>query len=326
MLRIIGVEEHAWTPSLHARLMALPYEVAGSHPTPGVASKLDDLGDQRIADMDGMGLDVQVLSVTTPGTQVLERGEAVALAREANDALTAVAAADPRRFACFATLPTPDPAAAVEELERCVTELGHCGVMLHGRTGDKTIDDPAFASIFDTAARLKVPVHLHPQRPADSVSEFYYMRNLPTDIGRKLSTSAFGWHVETAVNAIRLILSGAFERAPGLQIILGHWGELVAFFLERIDDRLGVASGQTRFAETFLEHFYLAPAGIWSYPMLTHAMSIVGADRLLYSVDYPFIVPTDGQARRFLEEAPISPGDKHKIAHLNAERLLGLDP
>jgi uncharacterized protein len=197
--------------------------------------------------------------------------------------------------------------------------------MWHGRTGEKLIDHPDFAPVFDAAAELDVPIHLHPQRPIKAVSDYYYGQGLPDIIGKFFSTMAWGWHMETAINAMRLILSGTFDRLPGLQIILGHWGEMIPFFLERVDEMLGLVSDPSQsFARTFVEHFYLAPAGMWSYPMLQHALAEVGADRIVFSVDYPFILPLDGSARRFLEQAPISQADKHKIGHLNAERLLGL--
>ena len=327
-LKIIGLEEHCWTPGIRDRLKELPYDVTGVLMSSNeVSERLGDVGEQRLRDMDDMGMDVQVLSVTAPATQVLEPSEAVTLARDANDLLAEVVAGNPERYQCFATLPMPDPGAAVDELQRCVEELGHRGVMLHGRTGEKLIDHPDFAAIFDKAAELDVPIHLHPQRPIKAISDYYYMEGLPEIIGRAFSTAAWGWHVETAVNAIRLILSGAFDRSPGLQIILGHWGELVPFFLERIDERFTrLSSGAfSTFAQTFVEHFHVAPAGMWSYRMLTNALAEVGADRILFSSDYPFIDGSDGAARRFLEEAPISAADKEKIGHLNAARLLKLD-
>ena len=163
-----------------------------------------------------------MLSITTPGTQVLEPREGVRLSREANDLIARVVAGNPGRFAGFATLPSPDPVAAVEELWRSVQELGLRGVMLHGRTGDKLIDHADFAPIFDAAAELRVPIHLHPQRPVKAISDYYYSQGLPESIGRFFSTMAWGWHQETAVNAIRLILGGTFDRVPEPQIILGH--------------------------------------------------------------------------------------------------------
>lgn len=326
-LKIIGVEEHMWTPAIRDRMLELPYEVQGVFYTDAMVHDLTEVGDARLADMDAIGMDVQVLSVTTPSAQVLEPPEAIRLAREANDALSQIVAADPSHYACFATLPTPDPAAAAEELERCVTELGHRGVMLHGRTGEKFIDHPDYAPIFEKAAELQVPIHLHPQRPIQAISDQYYMQGMPEMVGRVLSMFGWGWHMETAINVIRLIASGALERTPSLQFILGHWGEGVPFFLDRIDEMVSpfLRDAPRTFGETFLEHFYVASSSIWSYPMLTHALSVVGADRIMFSVDYPFHKPTDGRARRFLEQAPISPADKQKIGYLNAAQLLKLD-
>ena len=324
-IKIIGVEEHTWSGALRHRLTSLSAEEGGV--TDMLGDQLSETGEPRLRDMDAMGMDMQVLSVTTPGTQVLDLQEAVDLARDANDALSRIVAARPDRYQCFATLPTPDPAAAAEELERCVVELGHRGAMLHGRTGEKFIDHPDFAVIFDKAAELHVPIHLHPQQPLPAVRNAYYTAGLPAPIAQAFASTAWGWHIETAVNAIRLILSDAFARAPGLQVILGHWGELTTFFLERIDEMLNVFSrdAPVPFAQTFRDHCYLAPSGMWSYQMLSHALAEVGADRIVFSIDYPFILPLDGAGRRFLEQAPISPADKHRIGHLNAERLLRLD-
>ena len=324
-LRIIGVEEHVWTPALRELQSALPYEIAGPLGGPhGITERLLDVDAQRLGDMDAMGVDMQVLSVTTPATQVLEPEDAVVCAREANDLLGRVVAENPERYQAFATLPTPDPPRAADELERCVVELGLRGAMVHGRTGDRFIDHPDFAPILQRAATLGVPIHLHPQRPVAAVADAYYTHGLPDTVAMAFSAFGWGWHMETAVNAIRLVISGAFEHAPGLQVILGHWGEMVAFYLERLDEMIGFFSRDIAFADTFLDHFHLAPSGIQSYRMLEHAIAEVGADRIMYSVDYPFVAPLDGSARRFLEEAPISPADKHKIGHLNVERLLGL--
>ena len=239
-IKIIGVEEHLWTAAIRERLTNLPASEGGL--TDMFGEQLSETGEPRLRDMDAMGMDVQVLSVTTPGTQVLEPAEAVDLAREANDAMARIVGGNPDRYQCFATLPTPDPVAAVEELERCVVELGHRGAMLHGRTGERFIDHPDFAAIFDKAAELGVPIHLHPQQPPAAVQTAYYTEGLPAALGQAFATTAWGWHVETAVNLIRLVLSGAFDRAPGLQVILGHWGELTTFFLERIDEMFNVFS------------------------------------------------------------------------------------
>ena len=324
-IKIIAIEEHMWTRGIRDRLLAMA--TPGEQMPPPLAGALVEVGEQRLSDMDAMGVDRQILSVHTPGTQTMDPAEAVAFAREANDLLARAAAAHPSRLGCFATLPTPDPAAAAEELERAVSELGHCGAMLYGRTGEKLLDHPDFTPIFDRAAQLDVPIYVHPQRPVETVSDVYYTQGLPPLTGRVLANFAWGWHVETAINAIRLIISGAFERSPAPQVILGHWGELVPFYLERLDEAFALVrpGADKGFGETFQTHFHVTPSGMWSYPMLQHAIAELGADRILFSIDYPFIRPTDSTARRFLEQAPISTADKHKIGHLNAKRLLKID-
>ena len=321
------MEEHGWTVGIREALNALPPErqdqSIGFFNVGETDAQLLDYDEKRVALLDDMGMDVAVLSITTPATQILDPVEAVKLAVDANDQLAAAVAGHPDGLAAFATRPTPDPAAAVDELTRAVTELGFRGAMIHGRAGDKMLDHPDFAPILDEAARLEVPIFIHPQMPHKAVSDLYY-GGFPHVLFVGFSSGGWGWHVEAAVNAIRLILSGTFERAPGLQVILGHWGELIPFYLERVDVMAPMAHLPRSPAEYFREHFWCAPSGIWSYQLLNHALAEVGADRMLFAIDSPFQRPTDGSIRRWLENAPISELDKHKIGHLNAERLLKL--
>jgi predicted TIM-barrel fold metal-dependent hydrolase len=153
-----------------------------------------------------------------------------------------------------------------------------------------------------------------------------YYRGFSEQVTRAFATAAWGWHVETAINAIRLILAGTFERTPALQIILGHWGELVPFYLERIEALLPTAVSGLRkpLGAYFKEHFYVAPSGLWSYPMLEHAIATLGIDRLVFAIDYPFIAPLHGEARAWLERAPITAEQRAAIAHGNIEKLLKL--
>jgi predicted TIM-barrel fold metal-dependent hydrolase len=175
--KVIALEEHWWPPELAAALERLPLE----HRDVGLAlfnrgerqRRLEDLGEERLADMDTQGVDIAVISVTTPATQPLAPAEAVALAREANDQAAAAVAANSDRLAAFATLPTPDPEAAVDELERSVTQLGFRGAMLHGRTGNRHLDDPALRGVFEQAAALGVPIYLHPQMPSQEIRRLY---------------------------------------------------------------------------------------------------------------------------------------------------------
>ncbi len=328
-LKIIGLEEHYITPAIAEANAALPPELrdpsVALQGDKEIANRLLDLGDERIRQMDDMGMDVAVLSVTTPSTQSLAPSEAVPLARAANDVLAGAVSRYPNRLLGFATLPTPDPQASVAELTRCVQELGFKGAMLNGRTRDKYLDHEDFFPIFEAAARLGVPVYIHPQGPPIAVQQAHFS-GFDDKLNAALATGGYGWHVETGINALRLIVSGVFDKLPDLQIILGHWGETIAFYLERVDGMSKAAGLDRPVAQTFRENFYITPAGIYSVPMLLHAMQTLGADRILYSADYPFRPAGGGKARAFLENAPISPADKEKMAWGNAARLLRLPP
>jgi predicted TIM-barrel fold metal-dependent hydrolase len=216
-IRTVGVEEHAWIPSLRDRLMAEPAGVIDDS-LPAFnqherGPRLIDLGEERLRLMDDAGIDMQVLSTTTPGTQSLPAGEARAFAREANDALSHAVAEHPDRFAAFATLPTPDPDAAAAELERAITQLGFVGAMLFPRTGERYVDADEFRPIFEVAAELRVPLYLHPEIAPHSMRAAYYSGFSP-DIDLLLATGGWGWHSDTGVSALRLILAGTFDRHP----------------------------------------------------------------------------------------------------------------
>jgi predicted TIM-barrel fold metal-dependent hydrolase len=171
-LKFIGVEEHGWTAGIRDAVTSLPEDrrdpSVGYFNTGETDERLLDYDEDRLRNMDAMGMDMAVLSVTTPATQILDAPEAVRLARQANEQLAAAVARHPDRLQAFATLPTPDPVAAVDELQRAVLELGLRGAMIHGRTGDKMLDHPDFAPILDEAARLGAPIFIHPQMPPKS--------------------------------------------------------------------------------------------------------------------------------------------------------------
>jgi uncharacterized protein len=318
-VRVITLEEHFWTGAIRdANRQIMPPRAFGD-----LGDKLADLGPRRLADMDAAGIDVQVLSVTAPATQELEPATAVALARDANDQLAEAVAAHPSRFAGFATLPTPDPAAAAAELERTVTDLGFKGAMINGHTGGRFLDDRAYWPVFEQAEALGVPVYLHPTYPTAQVMEAYYA-GFDAPVSAALATAGWGWHAETGLHALRLVLGGVFDRFPGLQIIIGHMGENIPFSLARADERLSpVATHLKRpVAEYFRENFYITTSGYFTDPPLLCALMVLGADRILFSVDYPF--SGNARGRSFLDQAPVSEADREKIAHGNAERLLHL--
>ncbi len=223
---VIALEEHYWDAEV-----AKNFEGEGRNPE--LRKRLDDVGALRIKEMDEAGIDVQVLSHGAPSTQRVEAASAVPLARRANDRLHEAVRAHPDRFAGFAALPTADPKAAADELERAVGKLGFKGAMVHGPTNGVFFDDKRFWPIFERAQALDVPLYLHPSLPMKAVVDAYYGDYL----GKypQLQSAAWGYTVETATQGIRMVLSGVFEKYPGLKIILGHLGESLPFSAWRID-------------------------------------------------------------------------------------------
>lgn len=326
-LHVIAVEEHFLTAALRDAVLALEPELRDDVVAAlddDVSARLSDLGDARIAEMDRAGVDVQVLSLVAPGVQSLDAATAVPLARASNDLLAQTVRSFPDRFQALAAVATPDPRAAAAELRRCVLDLGFAGAMLHGRTRTQNLDHPALRPVLREAAELGVPLHLHPQIPVRAVRAQYYDGFDPA-VGLALATGGWGWHVETGVQALRLILSGVFDEHPTLQVVLGHWGELLASFIRRVDSVPALARGlEHPVAEYLRRNVYLAPSGILEPTYLRDAIEVVGVDRVLFSTDHPFVPVPDGGARRFLQEAPLSQDDREKIAHGNWERLTGV--
>jgi uncharacterized protein len=312
-MRVITLEEHYLTTEVND-------VVKRKGQTP---SALFDVGEGRLEAMDAAGIDVQVLSMAAPAVQELEPSVAVPLAAKANDHLAELIAAHPDRFAGFAALPTTDPGAAASELERAVRQLGMKGAMIHGHTRGQFLDDSGYWPVLEAAEDLGVPFYLHPTYPPPSVREAYYS-GLDATVANVLAAAGWGWHAETALHSLRLITAGIFDRFPGLQVIIGHMGENLPFYLERANRKLGPACGhlQRTIADYFLTQFWITTAGFISVPPLQCALAVVGADRILFSVDYPFDDMRPAVA--FLDSAPLAPADREKIAHANAERLLGL--
>ena len=322
-MRVITLEEHFWTDALTDALTEANRSALAMPRLGALADELRDLGERRLADMDAAGIDVQVLSVAPPAAQELDPATAVRLAREANDRLAGAVEDYPARFAGFATLPTPDPDAAAAELERTVTGYGFKGALINGHTGGRFLDDEKFWPIFARAEALGVPVYLHPTYPTAQAMEVYY-QGFGDQVSATLATGGWGWHAETGLHVLRIILGGVFDRFPGLQMIIGHMGENLPFSLARADERLTpVATGlKRRVADYFRDHFYVTTSGYFTDPPLLCALMVLGADRILFSVDYPFA--SNSRGRAFLDAAPVSEADREKIAHGNAERLLGL--
>jgi uncharacterized protein len=330
-MRIITIEEHVLNPAVGRASAATANELSphwarafspgsGLPYTPPL-DVLTDLGEGRIADMDKHGITMQVLSNLT--TQQVPADVAVDLVRAANDNLAEAVRRYPDRFAAFAALPTTAPDAAPAELERCVGDLGFVGTMIMGRTEGDFLTAERFEPILATAARLGVPIYLHPALPTRVTSADNYEAGLDPIVAARLASAAWGWHNETGIHFLHLVLSGVFDRHPDLQVILGHWGEMIPWFLDRLDEALPPRA--TKLERTIGEYVrrnsYYTPAGMFTEPHLRFCVDVLGTDRLIYAVDYPF-VGNDG-AVDFLVKADLPESVKEDIAHRNAERLLG---
>lgn len=319
-MRLITLEEHYRAPALKS-VGGLPDPPPDS-PLAEIQAKLDDLGDQRLADMDAGGIDIQVISHGAPGTEQIEPADAIELAREANDYLATSIAPHPNRFAAFATLPTAAPAQAADELERTVSEHGFVGALINGHVRGRFLDDRFFWPIFERAERLSLPIYLHPTPPPPAVRDAYY-GGLPPQVAQTLSTAGWGWHVDTGLHVLRLIVGGVFDEYPGLQMIIGHMGEALPFLLARSSRVLRQQAGLTRPLEDYVAaNFHFTTSGMFTYPPLTCLLEVVGADRVMFSVDYPY--SSNAEGREFVLGAPISEADREKVGFANAARLLGL--
>ena len=311
---VIALEEHYWDEEMEAHYVGVEATRA-----PDLASRLHDLGELRLREMDEAGIDMQVLSHGAPSAQKLPDEVAVEVTRRVNDRLAAVIAKHPTRFAGFAALPTFDPGAAADELERTVTELGFKGAMIHGLANGSFIDDKRFWPIFARAEKLDVPIYLHPSVPHPAVMEAYYKeyaKDFPMVI-----RAAWGYTVETATQAIRLVLSGVFEAHPKLKFILGHLGETLPFLVWRVDHALSRPGHKAvSFRDVFCNNFYITTSGNFSDPALLCCVMEMGVDRILFAVDYPFVA--NQPSTRWMESVPLSDADKAKILSGNAQRLL----
>jgi predicted TIM-barrel fold metal-dependent hydrolase len=322
MFRTIAIEEHFLTAEIRSAWAAssIGQEGTAAFDRGEIEDRLDDLGEGRIALMDESGIDVQVLSVTTPALHNLEPEDGGRVARQTNDLLAATIARYPTRYQSFATLPTAAPKEAALELERGVVELGFVGTMLCGRTRDKNLDHSDFLSMFETAARLRVPVFIHPQIPQRAVRDTLYS-GFNEQVDTAFAAFGLGWHYEAGIQFVRLILAGLFDKHPDLQIILGHWGEVVLFYLERLASLARVTNLQRPIADYFRQNLYVTPSGMWSPTYLRRTVEIMGAERILFSTDYPYQYRPGKPVKRFLESVDLSSQEKKLFTHVNWERL-----
>ncbi len=324
-MRIVALEEHFNVPSLVRRID--PDAIARYGFPPGfggpLADKLSDLGALRLAEMDEAGVTVHVLSASGPGAYLLDGAEGAGFARDINDVLAKAVSVHPDRFAGFAHLPMQSPQAAADELDRAVRELGFCGALINGLTEGRFLDDPRFTPILARAEALDVPIYLHPGLPPRSVYEAYY-DDLPGATGFRLSTAAWGWHSETAIHILRLVLSGTLDRHPKLKLIIGHMGEGLAAMMVRSDKILNPEAPHLKRSvkDTILDQVSVTTSGMFTLPPLEALLAVFGADRVMFSIDYPY--SSNRLGRDFVDSLKLPPAELEKFAHGNADRLLKL--
>lgn len=277
-----------------------------------------DLGQSRLTGMDEAGITMQVLTLAGPGCELFEPSEGTAQAKKANDELAQVIKAHPDRFVGLAALAPQDPEAAADELERAVKELGFNGAKINSHVrGGEYLDDTKYWLIFERAEKLGVPIYLHPRVPSPAMLKPY------AEYGYGLAGAALGFAAETSLHAMRLILSGVFDKYPELKIILGHLGEALPFWMDRIDRKYGSeVSIAKKPSEYIKDNFAVSFSGMFFLPAFMCVYLALGADSIVFGSDYPF--EESKEAAQFVERLPVSDGDKFKISYANSERLLNL--
>ena len=314
----IALEEHFITPALEphmrAAMPAVPPENA-QH----LIELMHDFGERRLAAMDSAGIDIAVLSISGPGVQAeADTRLAVKLARDANDHLAAAIQKQPTRYRGFAHLPMQDVAEAADELERCVTELGFVGCMVNGHTGGIYLDDRRYDPFWERMEALDTPLYLH---PTDSVVMPYVLQGCP-----ELVKPTWEWNFETSSHFLRLLFSGVFDRYPKLKIIVGHMGETMPYHLWRFDSRAALIDGKRPLKEApsfyLKRNMFVTTSGQCDNVPLLAALSALGNDRVLFSVDYPY--EDSAVAGRFLDAAPIDDATRAKVSRLNAIEVMNI--
>ena len=325
-MRIIAIEEHFSTPEYRQKASvneARSFYITSrsAHLGHNIGQELDDLGASRLRHMDATGVDVQVLSFNAPMAHGFTADEAISMAKDVNARLAAAIAEHPKRFAGFAALPTAVPEAAADELERCVADHRFVGAMVHGHTQGSFLDDKKFWPIFARAEKLDVPIFLHPALPHPGAMKAYF-----EGFEDLIARPGWGFAVDTSIHFLRILFAGVFDAYPKLQFVMGHLGEGLPFAMHRLNDHTHLVAKQRGLAKTPLEyirhHLYVATSGNWYEPALLCTLLAMGADRILWAIDWPYEANSTGMA--FWNKIGLSDADREKIAHGNAERLLRL--
>ena len=321
-MRTIAVEEHFVTPEF-TQYMRLLADIADPGRLEVGLRLLSDYTEERLPEMDAQGIDLAVLSLNAPGVQgEPDPAVAVSAARSVNDFLATVVEGHPERFRGFAALPLQDPAAAVVELKRAVSELGFCGALVNAQSSGVYLDDPSLRDLWGQAEELDVPIYLHPSRGG---AVGHVLSGHPELVG-----PIWSWGVDSASHCLRLIFGGVFDEFPNAKVLLGHMGEGLPYAMWRLDSRWefqnqrGIELARGKPSEYLRHNVFITTSGVCAPAPLQCAIAELGADRILFAVDYPFEAMSE--AKRFLDTAPITEEDRARISYLNAERLLRLDP
>jgi 5-carboxyvanillate decarboxylase len=288
-----------------------------------VEDKLLEFSD-RLKIMDENEIDMQVLSLSTPGCEQFNAADGTMWAQKTNDSLAEVIAKNSKRFAGLAALAPQDPDKAARELERSVKQLGLKGAKLNCHVGNRYLDNKEFWPVFEVAEKLDVPVYLHPNTPSPAMIGAF------EDYGFALAGPALGFTMEAAVSGMRLMYSGLFDRYPGLKMIMGHMGEGLVHWIYRIDFaykkawmdeevRPKIKQSPSHYLKN---NFYITTSGMNSLPAFNNAYAELGADRIMFSADYPYEKSDESAA--FIEKIPVNDAGKNKILHGNAEELFKL--
>lgn len=288
-----------------------------------VRRRLRDLGDERIADMDATGIDMQIIALTSPGVQVFARDQAVGLAALSNDVLAEAVQRQPTRFAGMIAIAPQDPAEAAREIERG-TKLGLRGIIVNSHTLGDYLDHPRNAAIFEAAEACNQPLYIHPNTPSP--------RMIAPFIEAGLEGALFGFGVETALHALRLITSGTFDRYPKLRMVLGHLGEALPFWLYRLDFIHGGTVRSKRYdfmkplakpiSAYMRENVWITCSGMAWTPAVRFTQEVLGIDRVLYAMDYPYQYVASEVTE--MDALPLSTQDKRRFFQTNAEGVFGL--
>lgn len=326
-MRIVTIEEHVSFPEMTQLIPdGVLSKKEASAPAMQMMSKLADVSGERLDSMDQCGISMQVLSVENMDVNLLDSNFAPEFASKYNDLLADKIIDHPDRFAAFAHLPMVAPFAAADELERTVKTYGFRGAMIRGVTNGEFLDAPQFAPIFERAEKLGVPIYIHPGIPPQPVIDAYYS-NIGGTGGTfdALACWGWGWHSETAIHVLRLLVAGVFDTYPKLKIIIGHMGEMLPMMWDRSNKAFQPGNGgknKRTLVDTFQQQLYITTSGLFTQPPLQIALDTIGIDNILFSVDYPF--STNQMGIDFLNGIQLPADQVAKIAYENADRLLGL--